>query len=132
MGRLDIRSPLTVAGTAQFEALRLSLRSRSTLSGTGASLKRDSNEVSPQSFLNRFDEVKNRVRTRARVPNSVPIFDGDEHKPLSGPQTYAVRLAEKSKTYFVEALAVLPNTASTPAWAHFSPSPLETPIEPMT
>jgi hypothetical protein len=32
--------------------------------------------------------------------------------------------------YFV--LAVFPNTASIPAWAHFSPSPLETPIEPIT
>ena len=49
-------------------------------------LKRDSNEVSPQSFLNHLDEVKNRVRTGARVPNSVPIFDGDVIQPLSGPQ----------------------------------------------
>src|SRR6266566_2555299 len=68
IGRLDIRSPLTVAGTAQFEALRLSLRSRSTLSGTGAS-QRDSNEVSAESFLNHLDEVKNGVRTLRRVPN---------------------------------------------------------------
>ena len=41
-------------------------------------LKRDSNEVSLESFLNHFDEVKNGVGTRERVPNGVPIFDCDE------------------------------------------------------
>ena len=82
MGRLDIRSPLTVAGTAQFEACAFRCVPVQPFRAP-VRLKRDSNEVSAESFLNHFDEVKNGVRTHMRVPNGVLIFDyGNENSSM--------------------------------------------------
>src|SRR5258708_19728318 len=88
------------------------------------------NEVSLESFLNHFDDVKNRVRTHMRVPNGVPISDcGNKIAQRTASLRRSVEQRGKGKIYFA-ALAVFPNTAPTPAFPHFSPSPLDNPPHP--